>query len=115
MNREIKFRVWNKEKKHWENNSIAMGTDGVLVTNHNEDFELMQFTGLTDKNGKEIFESDIVSDPRRHGKKWVIEYRTDTEYVGFVLKEIGTNDISEFVSWRIIKIIGNVWEHPELL
>src|SRR3954462_12149155 len=58
--REIKFRVWNKDKREWERHAIGMSTSGELITNHNEDFELVQYTGLKDKDGREIYEGDIV-------------------------------------------------------
>ena len=74
-----------------------------------------QFTGRYDKNDKEIFERDIVVNKNFHGKKWVVEYRTDSEYVGFVLKEIGTNGISLFTSWNDIEVIGNIHDNKELL
>lgn len=74
-----------------------------------------QFTGRYDKNDKEIFERDIVVNKNIHGKKWLVEYRTDSEYVGFVLKEVGTNGISLFTSWNDIEVIGNIHDNKELL
>ena len=74
-----------------------------------------QFTGRYAKNDKEIFERDIVVNKNIHGKKWIVEYRTDSEYVGFVLKEIGTNGISLFTSWNDIEVIGNIHDNKELL
>ena len=74
-----------------------------------------QFTGRYDKNDKEIFERDIVVNKNIHGKKWIVEYRTDSEYVGFVLKEIGTNGISLFTSWNDIEVIGNIYDNKDLL
>ena len=70
MNREIKFRAWDKENKKMKYNitGIEYGNgdgniDGIFIDGNFyeiEKIELMQFTGLHDKNGKEIWENDIV-------------------------------------------------------
>jgi len=123
MKREILFRGKQINTGEWFFGNLFnkdnIGRTHITTTNRgclNIDPETVgQFTGRYDKNDKEIFERDIVVNKNIHGKKWIVEYRTDSEYVGFVLKEIGTNGISLFTSWSDIEVIGNIYDNKELL
>ena len=129
MEREISFRVKRLDNGEFIEGSLTVDCHGNCCIYHplnvpigggfqyfDVDKETVgQFTGMTDKNGTKIFEGDIVVNKNIHGKKWIVEYRTDSEYVGFVLKEIGTNGISLFTSWNDIEVIGNIYDNKELL
>ena len=103
--REIKFRVWDKEEKKMLNDSRA--TWILHTRNHvpySDRYVLMQYTGLKDKGGKEIYEGDIVKDNFGHWDKQPVEM-TPLFWHEFI--EYGLENAS-------LEIIGNIYENPEL-
>lgn len=129
MNREIKFRAWDDfrkemiycdDKHYWalfnSPDSIGYGlyhrNDGHRLLSGEYNPPIMQFTGLHDKSGKEIYEGDIVTTFKLTsvgiGK---IEYREDI--ASFIVNEFieGGWDSIEIA----IEVIGNIYEHPELI
>lgn len=110
--REIKFRAWDKINKRWIKrfNIDLLSIDVSELPN----IELMQYTGLKDANGKEIYEGDIIS---FGDNKAVVFY----EHAKFRAKyKMCTNgycieDLSEVLYFDKVKIIGNIYENKELL
>lgn len=117
-----KFRAWDKFDKEmldvhginydadgvWTKEMIDDESDGGLI--HFSDIELMQSTELFDKNGKEIYEGDIVrNNYGEHGHiKWLIG--------GFVYHEDGANFyLFSIGAGQPFEILGNIYEHPNLL
>ena len=125
MNREIKFRAWLKEKKimgevlgidilHKE---IFFSNEDVDCYEHTDfkDIELMQYTGLKDKNNKEVYEGDIVKLRANHGIG-IIKY--SDEWGAFVVEYIKPRPLAVLgmnYYKEDIEILGNIYENPELL
>jgi len=81
---------------------------GSLV--NNEDFVIQQFTGLTDKKGKEIYEGDI-SNTRDGDLLTCYDYNSFIYMVLFSEEHSGVNGYSQ----KELEVIGNIYENPELL
>lgn len=121
--RPIKFRAWDKGKgemcwvDEWNpTNGIVRATRKhakpyclPFDSNH---AELMQFTGLTDKNGKEIYEGDIVRETKGDGLVGTVIWQSEW---GAWFAE-WTNVTSQVLGQILpVEIIGNVHSNPELL
>jgi len=123
--REIKFRAWIKDKDIPEGH-IVEGTDNLFISTRKgelvienyegkvnrykeEQYILMQYTGLKDKNGKEIYEGDIVE----HQIPVLGTDRKEViwDKIGFTLKGYKSELNNPMATF---KVIGNIYENPEL-
>lgn len=127
-----RYRAWDSWRKRMSVvDRIYIDTEGVrLYDDFGEywrdfrDVKLMQSTGLHDKNGKEIFEGDIVKRYRSPFFKAKWEYQIETvikEEASLLLgrefgKNFGTIPFnSPFAKSVLLEVIGNIYENPELL
>jgi uncharacterized phage protein (TIGR01671 family) len=126
MNREIKFRFWTPDKIMIQDHTgwrEDIGINEALNASKQYGYKIMQITGLKDKNGVDVYESDILQDD--NGVKYVIKWIE--QLASFYLSIPNTNRGKEVIScaaskvanepMRLFKIevIGNIYEHPNLL
>jgi len=124
--REIKFRAWDGKEIHY-GQPIKNKLGLWLLTNMNPHYcseygyievdapipvkILMQYTGLKDKNGKEIYEGDVVKEGEF---KYIIQWGA----AGFMIRGIGVRHSEYITSFDFLneyEIIGNIYENPELI
>jgi len=128
--REIRFRVWDKETKSmysvwdigfkgWDGqedsiiNYVRICIDGTVDRSENQVI-LMQYTGLKDKNGKEIYEGDIFS--IEDCEDYTMEYVDYVEFKdGMFQSHYEQNPIHAEIYNNEITIIGNIYSNPKLL
>ena len=135
MKREIKFRAWDSLKNRWYEptfegyrgiiEEIMLSPRGRLTMRTMTElidesmfpnrFEIMQYTGLNDKNGREIYEGDVLDIGLRNqdGKPVIAPVSYETYAAGYVLDN-GGNGIWQRLT-EDCEVIGNIFEDKQLL
>lgn len=124
--REIKFKAWDKDRKRWTNYSIAEDlprfydkhTGCWKTDKEGKRFVLSQYTGLKDKNNREIYEGDVIK--AISFARWigVVEYSDENQ--AFIFDDLdkkyrgkSTVFMNQFDDG--FEILGNIYENPKLL
>lgn len=125
--REIKFRAWDKERSemyevdalHFYRQLIEVDSETDHQTTSIEPYEIMQYTGLKDKNSVDIYEGDIVENASKDLKFQVV-YEAPSfnrKWIDDISKRYREH-LTEPLAWNtyiICEVIGNIYENPELL
>ncbi len=134
--REIKFRAYDKKKKKWLvgydvgnlggfslfGEVMLLGEwshilDTYLMSRDDHDHEdlvVMQYTGLKDKNGKEIYEGDLLGIQHKNDYEIAAVHWGEAEWLAGVLA-LNANLFMDGKAHCDLEIIGNIYENPDLL
>ena len=133
--REIKFRAWTGDDMVdvsaiiFDEGTKVSPYEPHILDSHNDvhllkDIELMQYTGLRDKNGVEIYEGDVCSYGDITSDSFMLDNKKEVGQVAFIKDKCalmlqgieGNHKLSFFWDWlEDLEVIGNIHENPELL
>ena len=125
--KNIKFRIWDKRENRMNylrkfmvlHNGYALGfvkdkeiyIDDYESENEQDLYEVMEFTGLYDRSGKEIYEGDIVDNPNDEFTYVIMWNKDDARFT----LGVGGHDLSSYRLPDFWEVIGNIYENPNLL
>ena len=115
MTDRFKIRVWDKEfNQYWTDEAIKENAAWLLFPDNDniENIEIEQCTGIKDKNGKPVFEGDILSD--YDGFKFLVRWNAlELKYVFIPISKNNTEDLDIYPNE--CELVGNIHENEELL
>lgn len=128
MSRVNKYRAWNKEKKimcykhedeelHWFDGVYCSDVEMINceLNSSLSTYEYMQYIGVNDKNGKEIYEGDIVR--ANSGRLCKVIWFSSPQYQGWDLISIEAKNLPPDKNrlWEDLEVVGNVYENADFL
>lgn len=132
--RDIRFRAWDKKcNRMFDNDYLVQAYGGmvktlkIVMSNMGEaplkglflplgdsDMEFLQFVGRSDKNGKDVYEGDVLQN--EFGRRWVVCWTITEDFSGWILRVINPDSLHEVgQSYKDFEVIGNKWSNPDLL
>ena len=120
--RELKYRIYDKTEKCYSDKAFSIDQLGICYVQDEdgyweeideERYIIEQYTGLKDKNGKEVYEGDVVRDGK--GEKCRVEWSESEAHFGLYAGE--QMELTDFIWMRgeDVEVIGKVHENSELL
>jgi len=123
--RKLKFRVWNTLNKKFEsqlNSKLFVQLFGDIVEHTDNEFfevnhkyELNQFIGLTEKNGIEVYEGDILYCELHDRKMQVVWHEECVTFAGKIIGESEDYDFFQKYDFQKLCVIGNIYENADIL